>query len=637
MRRTLLLVLVAFLALAAPAVALAALPEVLVQGVEAEGYPNISLTVVLPAELTQGQSGAPEFSVVENGRAADVVRVQSTEIRAEPIDVVLLIDTSGSMRGEALRHAQDAARAFIEEMDGPGRIAVMGFSSKPRLVQGFTDDKALLVRAVGSLDAAGETSMYDALRKAVSMADSSAGPAHIVLLSDGGDTVSASGLEQVVADVKASKTPVHAVALQTGEANVEALRVIAEQSGGRMTPVAEAAELAGFYRGIARELQSRYVVTFRTDKPTTKDLEVDVTAELDGRKAIGRTAFPNPLFEYMEPETGTGLTAVQPGNPLFLMLTVLLAFGSVAMLVAGVLLALYRPRTALEQVRYYEQLRSTSDELSGIDDADTTSVRSRVVDAVGYVAGKGGFTELVHKQLERAGLPLRPAEYIAAHLLIVVAVGALTQLATGRLVLSVAMVLVAAFVPVFIIDMLVSRRKHQFESQLPDMLSLVAGSLRSGWGLQQAVDLIVQETFPPVSTEFKRVQTESRLGMPVEESLHAMAERLDSEDFRWVVTAIAIQREVGGNLAEVLDIVASTIRDRDALRRHVRALTAEGRLSAFILILLPFFEFFVLMLINPDYMSQMLSSFAGVFMLAFGLILMLVGAIWLRLATKVEV
>jgi tight adherence protein B len=105
---------------------------------------------------------------------------------------------------------------------------------------------------------------------------------------------------------------------------------------------------------------------------------------------------------------------------------------------------------------------------------------------------------------------------------------------------------------------------------------MMASSLRAGWGIQQSIDLVVQEMADPARSEFRRVQAESRLGLSVEEALEKMANRLDSDDFRWTVTAIAIQREVGGNLAEVLDLVASTMRERAELRRHIHALTSEG-------------------------------------------------------------
>ncbi|MHB8050818.1 MAG: type II secretion system F family protein, partial [Coriobacteriia bacterium] len=173
--------------------------------------------------------------------------------------------------------------------------------------------------------------------------------------------------------------------------------------------------------------------------------------------------------------------------------------------------------------------------------------------------------------------------------------------------------------------------------QLPDVLNLIAGALRAGWGLQQSVDLVVEQMAPPVSTEFARAQTEVRLGRPVEEALETVARRTRSEDFSWAVTAIGIQRDVGGNLAEVLDLVAATIRDRGALKRQIAGLTAEGRLSAWILLLLPFVLIGLLMVVNPSYIAALFSTGPGLVMLVIGGVLLLTGALWLRSIVTIEV
>ncbi len=156
-------------------------------------------------------------------------------------------------------------------------------------------------------------------------------------------------------------------------------------------------------------------------------------------------------------------------------------------------------------------------------------------------------------------------------------------------------------------------------------------------GIQQALDLVVQEMGEPAVSELRRAQAESRLGLSIEEALEKMAERLDSDDFRWTVTAIAIQRDVGGNLAEVLDVLANTMRERAELRRHVHALTSEGRLSAIILFLLPFVMVTLLFVVNPGYISTLFTTPVGLTLLVFGGLLLIIGGVWLNRATKVEV
>ncbi|NLB46536.1 MAG: type II secretion system protein F [Microbacteriaceae bacterium] len=305
-------------------------------------------------------------------------------------------------------------------------------------------------------------------------------------------------------------------------------------------------------------------------------------------------------------------------------------------LVSGLVLMFVRPKSALDRLRYYDQLRETPD-AAAVGGEYSSRVTSSMMGAVGYVAGKRGMGAFVYEQLERAGWPLRPTEYIAAHLLLVVAIGAVVTWVSWSLLIGVLAIVLAVFVPLMIVDGRIRARERAFEEQLPDVLNLIAGALRAGWGLQQSLDLVVEQMAPPVSTEFARAQTEVRLGRPVEEALETVAHRMRSEDFSWAGTAIGIQRDVGGNLAEVLDLVAATIRDRGALKRQISGLTAEGRLSAWILLILPFALVALFMVINPGYLAALFTSTLGLSMLLGGCVLLLVGALWLRSVVTIEV
>jgi tight adherence protein B len=182
-----------------------------------------------------------------------------------------------------------------------------------------------------------------------------------------------------------------------------------------------------------------------------------------------------------------------------------------------------------------------------------------------------------------------------------------------------------------------SRRTSAFLAQLPDTLQLLAGSLSAGYSLPQAVDAVVQEGNQPIAGEFNRALVESRLGVNVEDALDGIAGRMKSEDFGWVVMAIRIQREVGGNLAEVLKTVAGTLRERERLRRQVQVLSAEGRLSAWILGGLPPVFALYLVLVRRSYIEILYTDPIGIFMLVVMLVQMVVGAFWLSKVVKVEV
>jgi Flp pilus assembly protein TadB len=181
------------------------------------------------------------------------------------------------------------------------------------------------------------------------------------------------------------------------------------------------------------------------------------------------------------------------------------------------------------------------------------------------------------------------------------------------------------------------RRTRAFATLLPDALQLRIGSLRTGFSLSQAIDAMARELPDPISTEFGRALAETRLGVDLEDALERLADRMKSTDLAWAVVAVRVQREVGGNLAEVLETTMDTMRERDALRRHVRALSAEGRLSAWVLIALPIGVGAFMFLFRAEYLRPLYTEPLGILMLSGAVILVAVGAFWLSRVVKVEV
>jgi tight adherence protein B len=169
------------------------------------------------------------------------------------------------------------------------------------------------------------------------------------------------------------------------------------------------------------------------------------------------------------------------------------------------------------------------------------------------------------------------------------------------------------------------------------MLQLLSGTLRAGYSMMQGVEAVSQEVAEPMGRELRRVVTEARLGRPLEESLDAVAERMDSPDFGWAVMAIRIQREVGGNLSELLMTVAETMTQRERLKRDVKSLTAEGRISAYVLAVLPVALGFAMYALNPDYMSALFDETIGKIMLGGGILMMIGGFLWMQSIVKIDV
>jgi Flp pilus assembly protein TadB len=212
----------------------------------------------------------------------------------------------------------------------------------------------------------------------------------------------------------------------------------------------------------------------------------------------------------------------------------------------------------------------------------------------------------VSTELERARLPLRPGEFVLAAVGSGVAAGLITWLLTGQALLAAIAAPAGPALAWAVVRFRVARRRKAFEAQLPEALSLIASSLEAGHTALRAVQSMVEESEPPLSQEFERVVAETRLGDPLVDALERMATRIDVPDLAWVVQAIRIQQTVGGKLADLLFTLGDFMRAREEIRREVRVLTAEGRLSAYLLGALPVCLFFFIKTSSPDYLDPML-------------------------------
>jgi tight adherence protein B len=261
---------------------------------------------------------------------------------------------------------------------------------------------------------------------------------------------------------------------------------------------------------------------------------------------------------------------------------------------------------------------------------DTTiGLASRVVeqfDAKGSLA----------RSLERARIPIRPGEFVTIVTSFTVGGGVLLWVLTRQWYFAVLVVFLAPLVAAQFLQFRVRRRRKQLEAQLPEALSLIAGSLAAGHTFLRAVQMMTEEAEPPLSEEFERVIYETRLGDPLVESLERMAARLEIRDLQWVVQAIRVQQTVGGKLAELLHTLADFIRAREEVRREVDVLTAEGRISAWVLGALPVLLLVAISIISPGYMKPMFQGW-GIAWLAGTAISVLVGVGVILNMVKIEV
>lgn len=638
-----LLVALVLVAMCAPIVVWAAAPpdparhEVSVRSIDVREYPRVVLSLAVPPGLSGRGDDGVAYAVRENGMTVDATRIDGDDSapRRTPA-VTLCLDVSGSMKGAPLRAAIEAAHGFLGAIPRDARVALVSFG-EDAVVQAETGSPESADRMLAGLEAKGETALYDAVALAAKQFPVDATERYLIVLSDGGDTASSSDFAQAARAVDTVDATVYAIALTSPEANHAALRNLATRSGGRLLTTGAASGLSSHFKSTAEEISATTLIEYTSLNPATKDIELDLEASTGDSVAVAHIAFANPRFSAGAADgAGANPVSVIADRPV-LMTTAILASGlAVALFVWALVLLLYHQHTALGNVSYYDQLHAAEQGASGVQGA-AEKLRERMEDTVGVVAAKGGTGAAVQRLLTQAGLHMRANEYLALQIMAVALVGASAWVASRRVELSVLAVIIAAVGPLMALRFAGSRRRHRFDDQLPDVLQMIAGSLRGGWGVGQAIDFVAHEVSDPAASELRRVQTETRLGLPLEQALAGMAERMDSDDFRWAVTAIGIQREVGGNLAEVLDTVATTVRERAALGRHVRALTAEGRMSAGILIALPFLEGILLMVVSPEYLQPMFTTPQGIGTTIFGTLLLVVGAVWLTRAMNVEV
>lgn len=283
-----------------------------------------------------------------------------------------------------------------------------------------------------------------------------------------------------------------------------------------------------------------------------------------------------------------------------------------------------------------------------IDFVPETSIRERkVADRIDRTMVNRGFFPKIKGRLAKADLKLRVSEYLLLMALSAAGFGvAAFFLTSSNPIIGVVGVVFGFFVPGMYVNFAARKRMRAFDNQLSDTLNLWVNALRSGYSILQGMEAIATELPKPVSVEFERVVQEVRLGLSVPQALNNMLRRVPSEDLDLVITAVMIQREVGGNLAEVLDTISFTIRERVRIKGEIRTLTAQGRLSGWIISFLPLALGFILFIINPEYMSQLwireepiILDFlpCGWIVIGVGLIMMFVGMVAIQKIVDIEV
>jgi tight adherence protein B len=616
------------------------------------------LTVSVTGSAVTGTLGPENFQVTEAGQAVEGLTVTPlSQTSDQPVAVVLIMDTSGSTAGAPINNAKGAARTFVSRLPASVRIALISFSDTVTTRINFTTDKARVNTLISGLQAGGGTALHDSVVRAAQLFSALPTAQHnIVLFTDGGragapgeTNTSKYTLSQAVSAVQAAKAPVFSVGLVTPAYDPNVLqRYASAVKGGRSVNVNQSAQLAGAFTQISQELASQYVISYVSDRKAPKDLDISVIAKVGAATARDTSTVIN---------TRTGKTASQPapsGPYTYKSKVPISAFGTQTgfwvgigaaflgcILLLGMLMyAPQRGRAAqvLQRgLRIYSRSERKKEKQAAEGFLTGTAVGRRAVELVDKVPRSEAFEQRIQTLLDRAAWPLRSTEFIVMQIGGAIAGALIGFVLLGRWWMGIVFLVGGAIAPRLVLAQRVAKREANFLAQLPDVLQLLSGSLQAGYGFMQAIDTVAKEAQPPAATEFSRVLAEARLGMPVDEALNSMAERVGGEDFRWVVLAINIQRQVGGNLAALLTTVSNTLREREMVRRQIKVLSAEGRLSAVILVALPFVLAGYISIVNPGYINQLFHATIGKVMVAGGLVLMTIGIFWMRKIIKIDV
>jgi tight adherence protein B len=597
-----------------------------VQVVEAGSalFPDRAYVLTLP-EAKGSVLTTDDVTVKEDGNPVKNLSVLSAA-SAEGIGTVLLIDASNSMKG-SINSAMEAARAFAAR--NPGQpLSVVFFNVKPTVALPLTTDQKRIKAVLAKPPKLAEgTRLYDALAAAVAQVRGSAlGAARVVVLSDGDDVGSVTNLDSAVAQLQEQKIRVFTVGIESPDFTADDLQRIAAQTGGTYAAATSPDALTKIYDELGFQLSNEYLLRYRsTAQP---DQQVDVEVAVKGTEPVS--------FSYQSPSTGTAA----PYEPAFrdkLMQSWLLIPLIVVLVLALVVFML----RSLWSLRSNRALVARLGEFVTLPAEERATERRKEVDALLAAVSQqkqkqrkiqwmSGFAD----DVDVAQIKHDPTRMvwlsIIGGLLLAVVVG----VALGPLWI------VLGLAPPIGLNLYVRGKaravRNEFGEQLPENLDVLASALRAGHSLASAMGVVADEAPEPSRREFSRVVTDEQLGIPLDEALEVTAQRMQSNDMDQVAVLALVQREAGGNTAEVLDQVTKNIRARMDIRRMVKVLTAQGKFSSWVIAAVPVGILIFLLLVNPSHLDPLVHRTLGQAASVAAVLMMILGFYIIRKIVTIE-
>jgi tight adherence protein B len=619
-----------------------------VQVVDQKGR-TVDFLVYLDPSVTP-QSAAVGSKVVISGTevpstAKLVVAAPATGARAS----ILALDTSGSMRGQKLKAAKKAAVDYVDALPKDVKVGLLTFNDKVTVeVSPPTTDRQKVIDQINAVKAGQKTAVYDAVLAGLDQVQTPSAE-RLVLLSDGGDTASAATLDEVTSRIASTGVPIDVVALAPGVAHAEVLKGMSTASGGQFLLATDANGLEQAFAQASGSFGGKVAV--RAEVPENVDASGKfgiVTVSVDGTDFTGTSKLPTTpdlasSGAVVTPPTIEGGGTAKPITPIdtsgsnwLAWVYALLAAVIVAVIALSVTIYRRRERSFLrtQQVLWYT---SAADAIPANGERPDFRQHGLLDSFNAWYTTRKNYPAAEAK-LDNSGLAMRPGSWLLTRIGV-----------TLGLILVLILLLRSPWIATLIgaifgwlitgawINSRENQRRKSFEVELPDFLMLVASALRSGLSFNQALDSTAAEGKGEVSRQVRRALREVQMGSSIEAALMRVSERMQSEDMKWTVTALAIQREVGGNLSNILDTAAETVQSRAKLRREVRTLSAEGRLSGWVLMSLPVGIFLYMLIANRTYVAFFWTNTWGYMGLGLIVVLFIAGFFWMRQLVKIEV
>jgi tight adherence protein B len=566
-----------------------------------------------------------QLSVTENG--AEVVGL-AVAPPGTASGAMLLIDASNSMEGRPIQAAMAAARAFLAERNENLPVAIVAFNADQNVLTEFTTDGAELSAAVETTPPLAEgTEIYDTLVAAAEMARRQGlERTSAILLSDGSDKGSEGDRATAIEALNAANVRVISVGLKSPQYDPETLRSLALRTGGTYVETATPGELSAIFTDLGQQLSKEHIVTYRSLLPP--DTKATVRASLPGTTAAS-TTYTSPTLTIVSggsfEKTWVDEVILSPWLMVFIIVSVL------ALLVFAVLTAVdVRNRSLRRRMAMYVSV--PSEEESSLRRAEVTAL---LAEQAQKSFGGTSWWQNFERDVELGGFRVS-AMTLAGWTLLGGVIASLAAAVALQSLWGLLVGLAAPIVTKLVVSVRVSRVRSAFEEQLPDNIDVLAGALRAGHSLVGAMSVMMEGAEEPSKSEYRRVLQDEQLGVPLDQALMVMAQRMSNRDTEQVALVTRLQREAGGNTAEVLDRVVDNIRARMEVRRLIKVLTAQGRMAQGVLTALPLVLTGAILLLNPDYLDPLFFTKIGNAFLVVWFVMLIAGYYAIKKVVEIE-